>query len=1057
MPSDVLPCLIQPDLAATSECQFQHSQWNNMHCLNNSFGMYGNDNRFVNFGMEPLGIVFPSLFFNPIAYPGHSGCSSDSDENAKKIETLLEANAEASMNITLLGELVEKLQRERKELEEELESMRRLSVEQKSKIHVFQLQAERWEEVHSECTASNAMHRNATSIALRASEDHIKHLELQNKMLIDANAKCSLDLISIQDVLSNVQNKSETNEIELARCSVTLTASRESVVAAETALTQEEEEHIKHIEEYQHERTLLMIEITDAQTALASCEASLKDNRLVYAETRQNYEICLGSIGGTNARLDLCRSALSLCHGNHSVATNAGQICEEDHKICLSELAHSRESLAECQESKLVLQENMNILKSSEKKLMEELSSIQSEIQTARLSEEQLNIVVHDLKTNLQEERNAVSDAEAKVHECSLDLVTAKTSLDIAHNRVEEVTEKLDELRQRYSTLTRKNYITVTEYSSLHESYTLLKTDNDKCHDMLNHASESAESLVLSNGECQQQLANVSTSLSIIESQRDACYSKHDDSIEQVDEWRVRYQDISIKLTTCHIQHANCSGQLNLMTNLYHSLEEEADEMQSLNVNLKDRLNATLESLSSITSSNSRLREELSAQRIANHDLSKEIAALGGIADAEKNKHQDCLNKVRESEVRVTTLESRLADLASATSFSKDRLDHCSQQLNDTQALLQEHHDTNAEQERALLSVQSSLDVARSQYHGVLIQVATLERQIKLCHSNHTESISEALSLETQLLQCQKKVTEVQTSGLRDIERIETLRMNCELSLRRTTESLNETLLSNEIYRSELKKSYAEHNSTHKSFQTCRTQVSMLIHRSASVQKLIHGLRSDITTLTSRLKNANHEHTHTRGQLTLCRERSSKQELRLFDITEELEECHSAAHSASASWSSGCPHADQGVFASTDSNCLMVTHSTGSQQEMETLCSHQSGSRLLDSETASAPHFHTEVAKLVTAGHLPRSAVWLSLHDGRCVELDLNVSDGPLLMQERTCSTNLPGLCVAAHTHTISSIWDASSVYYNTSSSSISWSSSSSFNNSFIEHLSNLK
>lgn len=1048
VPTEVLPCLTQPDLAATSDCQFKHSQWNSMHCLNNSFGMYANDNKFVNFGVEPLGIVFPSLFFNPISYPSYSECSSDSDEDTQKIETLLEANAEARMNITLLGEMIERLHREKEELEEQLDSVKRLNIEQRGQIHVFQLQAERWEEVHKECTASSVIHRNTTSIALRAAQDHIKHLELQNKILMDSNTKCSSDLRSLQEVLSNVQSRNEENEVKLARCSVSLTASRESGEAAEAALAKEEQEHIKHIEEYEKERTLLMSEINDAQTARASCEASLKDSRNVYEETKQYYEDCLGTLGGTKASLDLCRSALSLCHGNHSVASNVGQLCEEDRKLCLHEVAHLTESLNACKNDTHALHANVKTLKASEQKLIEQLMSIRSEMETSRLSKEQLNDVVNNLRADLQEERNALSDAEAHARECSLDLVTAKTSLDIAYNRAEEVSEKLDELRQRYTTLSRKNYLTVTDYSSLHESYVLLKNDNEKCHHMLDDASESAEALILNKVECYKQLTNVSTSLSIIESQRDACYSKHHSSIGEVDEWRVRYQDITVKLATCNMQRANCSGQLSMMTNIYNALEEEANEMQTLNVNLKERLNSTLESLSSITGSNTELREDLSAQKQIHADLSKQIAALEGIVEAEQSKHQDCLKKVRESDIRVTTLESRLSDLAGTVSFSQKRLDHCSQLLNDTQALLQEQHDVNSEHERTLLNVQSSLEVARSQYHGVLIQVESLERQLNLCRSNHTDTMTEVLNLEMQLLQCQKKVTEVQTASLRDIEQIEEQRMNCELSLRRTTEALNETLLSNELYQRELKVSRSEHSATKMSLSTCRSQLDVLIRRTSSVEALIHNLRKDKSTLQSRLKSATHEHGLTRGQLTLCREMKSKLELQLFDITEELEECHSSAQ-ASSSWSSGCPHADQGMFASTKSGCLLVTHSTGSQHAMETLCGQQAGGRLLDRQTAIEPLFHTEVAELLAAGHLPRNhPVWLSVDGGQCYELDLNASDGPLVVQGRTCSDQLPGLCVAEHTHRISS----STYFFNTSSSSshVTWGGSSGFDQSFF-------
>lgn len=1023
VPEAVLHCLSKngSDVRQLDEakCPSKNTPWNNIHCINNSFGMYASGSKFLKFGQGPIGVSLCEPFFGIF-----SGCSktppgpSHVERLEKKIETLIEDKTKLQVNTTYLLHLLAESKREQEDLRSKLEESVKKVQWQKNAMQVMQYDILRWREGSVECRGNILEERNQTTAALEIATQRIKQLENDNQKYAKINQKLSESLRDAEEVLERSRNKSSSCGSHLGTCKTTLQLCEESSKRTQELCEGQQEDCDAYTKKCQNnyeslrtkmtKKEIYFVEVTTKLAAASRRNKVLEDSR----------NKCLDNLAKKEEDIAALVKRLSQCHTKYNRTTNQETSCRDDMKECSEKVLDLKKQNAKCSENSKISENELNNLQRKEREMKTVITTLTSQIHSMEQITSQLQGKLGKLIVSLNEEKDAHSETKAMLSSCKVDLGSFATKLKVLEEHIAEANEEIEQLRTHSTTLTKGKNTLHKQLMLLRNKSQFLLTNLGVCQNQLKQHQAASESLQVSKGQCQEKLHEAQNMLRVTLEQRNACHSKNNFTLGKIDLWKKQYLISSNKSAALQMQVQKLLSDLKSWKVTYDLLKEETKAVYETNQNLQLRLDEATDVTSQMSSTVSRLQKRLTD---AEDDKDAMNEHLQNVIRKKEQLHVEymlCMKNHNETVGELHDLTLRCERVGSELAIAKELSTQTAIQLNRERqdALSLRRLLTTAQNQ--ITKLEASLNATRALYENEQKMKETISKRLLLCTSNHTEAEGEVAKWQNELRICQDAMNNIIKNHKAETLHMQTQMYNCSESQQdaQSTIEQNERLL-------------AEQRSTIANCEKDKENMGLTIHE-LNEKKKYYEIRIDYILnikmrLAQRLELCNEERIKANRLVEIYQDRKQRCEkdmVRLHEdmdvIHKELEECNLNCHQANLA----CPRGAKGeVFINTYSGCLLQTHQAVDQRRMHSFCRESGGSLLtLPAQNHSILH---DIKEMLEMSDIKPSQVWVQRpgqSSNDCFSVDmaklLASSSNEVKFVSTRCTKELPGICISKWT-----------------------------------------
>ena len=769
------------------------NSWSNVHCVNNSFGLYTPQSQFMSLGTGPLGINLNDGYLQSITYvPARNSRQQQQEEaRSKKLEDLIEEKAILGVKAGFFEKRSRELEENIEELKKMLEKVNDENHSHMNRINTLSIRLKQWEDGTADCKNNMGNEQNKASVALQVSASHISQLEKDNAVYMDTNKQLTQTIARLKTLNDNIKASSVRCTGQLSECNANLATCENSEREATQSLEQLEQNLKQFAEAAEGEYTDIHNQLQEARVETAQCTASLaatKDRNVVLQKDRDYY---ISRSSKENTLLNQCRDDLQSCHANHSLSTSTTEKCRNELDKWSLRFSHKQEQYMKCTSDLTEINMELRRLNDKNTELNVEQANKNSRLENMTFINTKLENRLSELVKLYDTAETQQNKMQNDIHSCQVELkamrvkdiaqnnelVNAKLSIDDLHSFKTGCMEKREDLAKEAAVLIIRLKNMEKKASLYQKQAKQVQAENDR---------------ILSNStSCKGELLALQKLYAVVLSQKDHCLTQHNRSVQATDDWQDQYLKCNGEIRNLTTALMRCETENKLVGEMRRELEQEAEVSVHLIENLSLRLRNATNSIAELTKTIENMETDTNLLQTEKTEITKELEEKNIAYLRLNQQYTECSNGLKQSLERIKELQEDEQFGSEVSDSIKEQMKHTSDKLVEAKKTIS-HQEMLVQQERnRILELQTELKAAQELHGNELERRKDINEQLKNCRQNHTETQGESQKWQSRLETCREHIGQL-------IDTHEKQLLEVEATLRNVTEA-NENVADSNI------------------------------------------------------------------------------------------------------------------------------------------------------------------------------------------------------------------------------------------------------------------
>ena len=1016
IPEPILNCMFKNDASSIEHCPHAVDNWSDVHCVNNSFGLYTPQSQFMALGAGPLGINMNDGYIQYVSYIPRTRQHPKENAEAKKIEHLIEEKAKMETKASFFETRFHEMEMANEELHNRLQKSEEKSNAYALQINSLTIRLNRWEQGSAACKQDLEGQQEKTSAALQICNNHIAQLEKENTVYMDTNRELSDTVSKLQHSCDSIRTSNTQCNVHLSECSAQLGICEKSQHELEVVLGEQAESHKKYVHRTEKEYSDIHSLMQSAREDLSECTASLDAARDRSAGLQRSRDSCISRMSKENTLLKQCKEDLHRCHGNHTMSSDMHDECRAEINQFTNRFNSLQEHYMKCTSD---LTETTLELQSQRKKNSELIAaenSRTSQLELLKHKNENGEKRISELTNLYSAEKVHYQEARSDLHSCQTDL---RTVTEMEHTHRSEINE-LKEMNIEL-TISKTECLKARQNLARDVSVTLSKLNNAEenlrvCERQLGKYQTENDRLISTASTLQGELSSLKKIHAVLVSQNADCMAKHNVSLQTSDDWKDQYMQCNSENRNLTALLLACNTKKEFLTNMLRSLEQEAEVSLRTQENLASRLEKSTTIISDLTKTVAEgdrrlneLQEEIGRTITAMEE--KQAAYL-----AKSQQYVECHANYSISLQTITELQRNAQFNSELLDALKKQTKETSDQLVDVQAALSHNQALLDQETNNALGLRTRLDAAQELHENERQMRQAVEFQLQHCRGNHTEAVTETRTLAVRVEKCGHRVNELIENHEHEMQQVEARLSAVNIAKETAAEAHGQINASLHYCQKQQAQLESEKENLQHQVGECAQSLHLHITKVEYVMNLKISLERRLDSCTSESKKCRTSLQIQNYKLEQCNERLLGTNADLDLIRSQLNHCNEQCQKSSLV----CPESPVGeAYVVTGSGCLMQTAVSGSEADLERHCEGIQGHLL--KLPANDQHFNKDIIDMLHYSGKQATAVWISRPDqpeGTCFSVNISRVESdttmPVEYLEVPCDKSLPGICFAS-------------------------------------------